>query len=59
MQWRTAKSYSASALRQQRLAYLHRNPVVAGFVDTPEDFLYGSARKYARCPGLLEVLPID
>ena len=46
-------------LRQQRLAYLHRNPVVAGFVDTPEDFLYSSARNYAGRPGLLEVLLID
>ena len=46
-------------LRQQRLAYLHRNPVAAGFVDTPEDFLYSSARNYAGRPGLLEVLLID
>ena len=46
-------------LRQQRLAYLHRNPVAAGFVDTPEDFLYSSARNYAGRPGLLEVLLIN
>jgi len=46
-------------LRQQRLAYLHPNPVAGGFVDTPEDFLYSSARNYAGRPGLLEVLLID
>jgi hypothetical protein len=53
------KSCSAPALRQQRLAYLHRNPVIASFVDTPEDFLYSSARNYAGRPGLLDVLLIN
>ena len=43
-------------LQQQRLRYLHQNPVVAGFVDAPEDFLYSSARNYAGRPGLVEVL---
>ncbi|WP_133273003.1 REP-associated tyrosine transposase [Hymenobacter radiodurans] len=43
-------------LQRQRLDYLHRNPVVAGFVDVPEDFLYSSARSYADRPGLLDVL---
>ncbi|WP_151088149.1 REP-associated tyrosine transposase [Hymenobacter baengnokdamensis] len=46
-------------LQRQRLAYLHRNPVVAGFVDEPEDFLYSSARNYADRPGLLKVLLIE
>ncbi|OUJ74541.1 REP-associated tyrosine transposase [Hymenobacter crusticola] len=48
----------SNELRRQRLDYLHRNPVVAGFVDTPEDFLYSSARSYAGQSGLLEVLLI-
>ena len=43
-------------LQRQRLRYLHQNSVVAGFVDTPEDFLYSSARNYASRPGLVEVL---
>ena len=43
----------------QRLHYLHHNPVVAGFVDEPEDFLYSSARNYAGRPSLLEVLFIE
>jgi putative transposase len=46
----------SNELRQQRLGYLHRNPVLAGFVDAPEDFLYSSARNYAGRPGLLDVL---
>ena len=48
----------SNELRQQRLDYLHRNPVVAGFVDAPEDFLYSSARNYAGRPGLVDVLLI-
>lgn len=46
----------SNQLRRQRLDYLHRNPVVAGSVDVPEDFLYSSARSYANRPGLLDVL---
>ena len=30
----------------QRLSYIHNNPVVAGFVDKPEEYLYSSARDY-------------
>jgi putative transposase len=30
-----------------RLAYIHLNPVAAGFVDQPEAWLYSSARDYA------------
>lgn len=31
---------------RQRLNYLHENPVVAGFVEKPEDWLYSSAVDY-------------
>ncbi|MGZ5242468.1 MAG: REP-associated tyrosine transposase [Bacteroidia bacterium] len=41
---------------QQKLDYIHLNPVEAGFVDTPEAFLYSSARDYAGQKGLLEDL---
>ena len=50
---------NTNALRRQRLQYVHQNPVVAGFVDTPEDFQYSSARNYAGRPGLIEVLFIS
>ncbi|UYZ60327.1 REP-associated tyrosine transposase [Hymenobacter latericus] len=49
----------SNELRHQRLDYLHRNPVVAGFVDAPEDFQYSSARNYAGRSGLLDVLLIQ
>ena len=43
----------------QRLNYLHNNPVVAGFVDRPECWKYSSAGDYAGRKGLLEVTLID
>ncbi|RTQ45228.1 transposase [Hymenobacter gummosus] len=46
-------------LRRQKLEYVHRNPVEAGFVALPEEFLYSSARNYAGQPGLLPVLLIQ
>ena len=32
---------------KQKLDYIHMNPVKAGIVDKPEDYLYSSARNYA------------
>ena len=34
------------AKRTQRLSYLHNNPVEAGFVEKPEDWLHSSAADY-------------
>ena len=39
----------------QKLHYIHNNPVVAEIVDEPEDYLYSSARDYIGKPGLLAV----
>jgi putative transposase len=33
---------------EQRLNYVHDNPVRAGFVLSPEDFTYSSARNYSN-----------
>lgn len=40
---------------QQKLDYIHRNPVVAGFVTQPEHWKYSSAVDYAGGKGLVEV----
>ena len=41
----------------QRLNYIHQNPVEAGIVLSPEDYLYSSAMNYARKPEtLLDVM---
>lgn len=39
----------------QKLHYIHWNPVEAGLVQNPEDYLYSSARDYAGIKGLVEV----
>ena len=42
----------------QKLNYIHNNPVEAGIVDKPEEYLYSSARDYkqARKCGLLDLV---
>jgi putative transposase len=39
----------------QKIQYIHNNPVRAGIVENPQDYLYSSARNYVRLKGLLEV----
>lgn len=43
----------------QKLDYIHNNPVEAGLVEKPEHYLYSSARDYAGIKGLLNVILID
>lgn len=43
----------------QKLNYIHANPVRAGIVENPEDYLYSSARNYAGLPALFEIELID
>ena len=38
---------STDGLMEQKLNYIHFNPVAAGFVDLPEAWTYSSARDYA------------
>jgi len=40
----------------EKLTYLHNNPVRAGIVERPEEYLYSSARNYADMPGPLEII---
>lgn len=40
---------------EQKVNYIHFNPVKAGFVDTPGDWRYSSARNYAGQRGLIPV----
>jgi putative transposase len=50
---------STNAIMDQKLDYVHNNPVKDGFVDRPEEYLYSSARDYAGMRGLLEVQFMD
>jgi putative transposase len=46
-------------MMDQKLDYIHKNPVKAGFVEEPEDYLYSSARDYCGQKGLVEVQLIE
>ncbi|MCD6011107.1 MAG: transposase [Flavipsychrobacter sp.] len=40
---------------QQKLKYIHQNPVRAGIVDLEEAYIYSSARDYHGIKGLIEL----
>jgi putative transposase len=42
-------------MMEQKLEYIHNNPVAAGFVDTAESYLYSSARDYSNEKGILNI----
>jgi len=47
-------------IAHQKLKYLHYNPVEAGFVEKPEDYLYSSAIDYyTNKKGLIEIERMD
>jgi putative transposase len=47
-------------IMHQKLDYLHNNPVVAGFVEKPEDWLHSSAKDYhTGKKGMIDILFID
>jgi REP element-mobilizing transposase RayT len=40
---------------EQKLRYIHRNPVEEGLVEEPHHYLYSSARDEAGMPGMLKL----
>ena len=44
---------------EQKIKYIHKNPVRAGIVKHPEEYVYSSACNYADEDGLLDVTIID
>jgi putative transposase len=44
-----------NAVMDQKIDYIHQNPIVAGYVDREEDYLYSSARDYSGTKGLLDI----
>ena len=46
-------------IMDQKLHYLHQNPVVAGFVSEPEHWKYSSANDYVGDQGLLQISRIE
>ncbi|OJJ16047.1 hypothetical protein BKI52_35345 [marine bacterium AO1-C] len=51
-----SKQIETNDFLDEKLAYIHHNPVVTGFVSNPEDFVYSSARNYA---GEIGMMPVD
>jgi putative transposase len=45
----------SNKFKQQKLDYIHNNPVAAGLVDEPEFYKYSSASDYAGQKGLLKI----
>ena len=43
----------------QKLDYMHYNPVLAGIVEKPEDYLYSRARDYYGLPGLIDIILVE
>ncbi len=46
----------SNSFMDSKINYIHNNPVRAGIVDKPEDYLYSSARNYAGLDGVLDVI---
>jgi REP element-mobilizing transposase RayT len=44
---------------QEKVEYIHNNPVRAGLVNKPENYKYSSACNYADMEGLLEIIPVS
>ena len=44
---------------EQKIDYIHKNPVRAGIVKQPEDYIYSSASNYADQEYILEVIKLD
>jgi REP element-mobilizing transposase RayT len=44
---------------EQKIEYIHNNPVRSGVVSKPEDYIYSSARNYAEMENILEILLAD
>ena len=44
-----------ASMLYQKLEYIHRNPVEAGFVENEEDWLYSSARDFHSKKGLIDL----
>lgn len=50
---------SSNEIMQQRVDYIHTNPVTAGFVEQPSDWVFSSAKDYEGRKGLLDIYHLD
>ncbi|WP_306547406.1 transposase [Desulfobulbus sp.] len=52
-----AEMIFSEPVMQEKLGYIHFNPVKRGYVDQPEHWRYSSARNYLGQSGLIEIDP--
>jgi hypothetical protein len=45
-------------MMQQKLNYIHQNPVAEGVVENAEEYLFSSAKDYAGKKGLVKIVLI-
>ena len=50
------KELSSNKFIDQKIEYIHNNPVKAGIVERPEDYNYSSAVNYAEKTGIIDVV---
>ena len=50
---------TGNSMIEQRLDYVHNNPVEAGFVESPADWIYSSALDYEGRMGLIDIYFLD
>ncbi len=50
-----AKEVYSAKFANQKLNYIHENPIKEGYVENAEDYLYSSAKDYSGQKGLLKV----
>ena len=48
-----------NAIMEQKLDYIHNNPVEAGIVNEPEHYIYSSAKDYAGMKGAVPIIFIE
>ena len=53
-----AKEIHATPFLEQKLDYIHENPVVAEIVENDSEYLYSSAKNYAGKQGLIDIVLI-
>lgn len=50
-----AEELISNKFLDQKLDYIHNNPVAAGIVESPEEYILSSAKDYHGSKGLLEI----
>ena len=57
--WNHAELIYSQKFIEQKIEYIHNNPVRSAIVSKPEDYIYSSARNYADLDYLLQVIKTD